>query len=76
MLGEEPVDPIHMFIALGAVENLGLKGRKPPGWLQETEFPMSFEERDVNFRYGPWFVRAFGISGARLVIGVSRVPLC
>ena len=81
MLGENPVHPLHALIALGIVENLvQCKGRKPPNYVIEAEFPTTIEEtideRHDSVSYGQWLMRVLGFQVHVLLIGVSRVPRC
>ena len=77
MLGENPVHPLHALIALGIVENLvQCKGRKPPNYVREVEFPTTIDEtideRHGSVSYGQWFMRVLGfqvhvcLSGCRV----------
>ena len=76
MLRGRPVDVLTTMGAIGAVEKLVQRGRKPPSHINETTYPMAWEDGEGVICYGQWFMDVLGFKVHVFFIGVSPAPLC
>ena len=68
MLRNHPVDVLSTMIARGVVEKMVQRGRKPPSHINETKYPMAWEEGEGVLCYGQWFM---GVLGFQVLVFLS-----